>query len=290
VVEPAVPGAAARELVNLSAVIPGASPDLIVLAAPYATKRFDSFEFVGANDGASAPALLLELARMIQARPLPYTTWLAFLDGEAGVAAGADAAPAHAGSSALARELLSGTAAPPVRLLVMFQQVGDADLHVTRDLRSHRLFREEFWFAAARIGKQEAFRPGDPFESPAGSHLPFIEAGLRGVVLITDAAYGSGSPPGAYANSEDDTEERCSAQSLASVGLVTLETLDRISARLAKIDRFSQPRRAPGEPPAASEAPSAAPAGPEAAPPVPQAAPPSELAPSASPAPAPAQP
>jgi len=253
------PDGAPRELVNLVAVIPGASPDLFVLAAPYDTRRFERFEFVGANDGASAPALLLELARVIQAQPLHYTTWIVFLDGEAPGEAGSDAAPELAGSRALARELLALNGEPAVRMLVVFQQVGDADLHVARDLRSHRLFREEFWFAAARTGHKDVFRADDPFESPPGSHLPFLDAGFRGVVLLTDPAYGGGEAPGAWANSEDDTEERCSPQSLATVGAVTLEALAEISQRLAKIDRFSQ--RAPaeagaGKVPAAEPAPS----------------------------------
>ena len=251
---PPGPDGTPQELVNLVAVIPGDSPQIFVLAAPYDTRRFESFSFIGANDGASAPALLLELARVIQVSPLRYTTWIVFLDGEAPRAAGADAEPALAGSKALARELLAESGAAPVRLVVLFQQVGDADLHVARDLRSHRLYREEFWLAAARLGRKDVFRPEDPFESPAGSHQAFLAAGLRGVVLITDPSFGGDEPPGAFANSEDDTPEHCSPQSLASVGVVTLETLDRIGGRLAKIDRFTKPVVA--APPIRSEAPS----------------------------------
>jgi len=253
---PPGPDGAPQELVNLVAVIPGNSPQIFVLAAPYDTRRFESFPFIGANDGASAPALLLELARAIQVSPLRYTTWIVFLDGEAPRAAGAadDAEPALAGSNALARELLAEPAAAPVRLVVLFQQVGDVDLHIARDLRSHRLYREEFWLAAARLGRKDVFRPQDPFESPAGSHEAFLAAGFRGVVLITDPSYGGDEPPGAFANSEDDTPEHCSPQSLASVGVVTLETLDQIGGRLAKIDRFTKPVVA--APPVRGEAPS----------------------------------
>ncbi len=252
---PPGPDGAPLEFVNLVAVIPGDSPQIFVLATPYDTRRFERFRFVGANAAASGPALLLELARVIQSNPLRYTTWIVFLDGEAASADGdaSDAAPAHAGSLALARELSSETGAPKVRMIVLFGQVGDADLHIARDLRSHRLFREEFWLAAARLGRSDVFRAGDPFESPPGSHRPFGAAGFRHVVLITDPAYGGSEPPGAFANSEDDTLERCSPQSLVSVGLVTLEALDRIGARLAKIDRFAKPVQKPT--PAASEAP-----------------------------------
>jgi Zn-dependent M28 family amino/carboxypeptidase len=274
---PPGPDGVAPELVNLVAVIPGASAQIFVLAAAYDTRRFENLRFVGANDGASAPALLLELARVIQATPLHYTTWIVFLDGEALRAPGAaaDAEPAHAGSVVLAQELLAEPSAPTLRLLVAFQQVGDSDLHIARDLRSHRLYREEFWFAAARLRRKDAFRPDDPFESPAGSHEPFLAAGFRGAVLITDPAYGGNEPPGTFANSENDTPERCSPQSLASVGAVTLEALDRISERLAKIDRFvkSATPPAPGETPTPEQA-GVAPAPSEASPQAPPATPP----------------
>ena len=252
---PPGPDGIPRELVNLVAVIPGASPQLFVLTAPYDTRGFDSFRFVGANDGASAPALLLELARVIQAHPLPYTTWIVFLDREAPRAGDPTGEPLLAGSSVLAKQLLEGVGPASVRLVVSFQQVGDADLRIARDLRSHRLFREEFWLAAARLGRSEAFRAGDRFESPSGSHQSFLAAGFRGVVLISDPSYGGDEPPGAWANSEDDTEERCSPQSLATVGMVTLEALEQIGERLAKIDRYAKKATPPPPAPAPSQEP-----------------------------------
>jgi hypothetical protein len=275
---PPGPTGAPLELVNLMVGIPGESPQRFVLAAAYDTRRFDQFRFVGANDGASGPALLLELARVIQAHPLPYTTWIVFLDGEAPVGAGSEPPPAPSGSQLLAQELLAEGAVAPVRLVVTFQQVGDAELHVARDLRSHRLFREEFWLAAERIGRSDAFRSDEAFESPPGSHLAFIAAGFRGVVQITDSSYGGELPPGGFANSEDDTPERCSPQSLETVGSVTLEALGRIGERLAKIDRLTRPGAAAAETEAAPEA--DAPSAPQALP-----APSAPSAPTAPPAP-----
>src|SRR6185436_13466851 len=64
-------------LTHLVATLPGTSPDRVVLIAPY-----DGFSFVGANDGASGAALLLELARTFAGRPLPYTIELVWLEGE----------------------------------------------------------------------------------------------------------------------------------------------------------------------------------------------------------------
>jgi hypothetical protein len=281
---PPGPDGVPQELVNLVAVIPGASPQLFVLTAAYDTRPFDSFRFVGANDGASAPALLLELARVIHAHPLPYTTWIVFLDREAPRAGDPTGDPLLAGSSVLAAELLSGTDPAPLRMLVSFQQVGDADLRIARDLRSHRLFREEFWLAAARLGRSHAFRPGDRFESPPGSHLPFVAMGFRGVVLISDPSFGGDEPPGAFANSEDDTSERCSPQSLATVGMVTVEALQQIGERLAKIDRYATKSAAPPESKPVESAPTEP--GSVTAPEVtaPAVTPPQELAPAPPPA------
>ena len=70
-------------MVNLIATIPGQRPERIVLASHFDTKLFREFRFVGASDGASSTAALLELGRVLKARPqLPFTIELLFLDGE----------------------------------------------------------------------------------------------------------------------------------------------------------------------------------------------------------------
>ena len=46
--------------VNLSVTLPGASKDRIVFAGHYDTKRFSQFRFVGASDGGSSTAFLIE--------------------------------------------------------------------------------------------------------------------------------------------------------------------------------------------------------------------------------------
>ncbi len=72
-------------MVNLIATIPGASKDRLVIAGHYDTKRFREFRFVGANDGGSSAAFLIELARVLKARRNPLTIELLFLDGEEAV-------------------------------------------------------------------------------------------------------------------------------------------------------------------------------------------------------------
>jgi len=76
-------GGEVLELVHLVAVLPGESPDVFLLAAHYDTLHYESFRYVGTNESASGPALLLELARVMSLETRPYTVWLAFIDGDA---------------------------------------------------------------------------------------------------------------------------------------------------------------------------------------------------------------
>ena len=235
---------------NIAAKIPGRSSDIFLLVAPYDTRRYESFRFLGVNDGGSGAALLLEIARVLAADPLPYTTWLVFLDGEAPVAPGnvPVAPPSHFGSRGLAKQLHDEGVLAGIRLALILNRVCDADLRVARDLLSHRIYREEFWRAAARLGRSDAFPPGASFESPVASHHALAAVGLRRVVALVDTSFGGDEPPGLYAGTEDDDLEHCSADSLEAVGKVALEALDKISQRLAKIDRFAaSPLEGPGE-------------------------------------------
>ena len=74
-------------MVNVIATIPGVRPERIALAGHYDTKLFREFRFVGANDGGSSTAFLIEIARVLKARPNPFTIELIFFDGEEGDAA-----------------------------------------------------------------------------------------------------------------------------------------------------------------------------------------------------------
>src|SRR5688572_4693287 len=69
-------------LTHLVAVLSGASPDRIVLVAPYDSGSYDDHAFIGANDGASGAAVLLEMARVLAGRERPYTVELVWLEGE----------------------------------------------------------------------------------------------------------------------------------------------------------------------------------------------------------------
>jgi len=238
----AAPLTDAVELVHRVGVLPGDSSDVILLAAPYDTYPVETFRNVGANDGASGPALLLELGRVLAAAPRPYTIWLAFIDGDSfplqGGGADPDALRPLVGSEWLAGELAESGSAARIRLAVVFNQVADPDLQIARDLRSHRPYREAFWKAARDLGHGDAFSESANFSTPEGAHRSFIEHDLRRVVAIIDDRHGGDLAPGFYWRTPDDRPDHCAPESLGVVGEVTLETLDRIAAQLAKIDHF----------------------------------------------------
>jgi len=236
---PAAEGGQPLRLTHLVGLVPGESSDRFMLAASYDTRAIEGVEFVGANASASGPAVVLELGRALSRRPLPYGLMLLFLDGDALPAT--KAGQGFPGSRSLAAQLAAGDAGfSSIRLAVFFQQVGDIDLTIARDLRSHHVYRDFFWQAAATVGRGIYFPADAGVESVDGGHLEFIERGLPRAVLISDPRFGGDDVPGRYAASAQDTPERCSADSLAVVGEVTLEALDRIAARLARIDRFRE--------------------------------------------------
>src|SRR5262249_49916126 len=70
------------KMANVVARIPGAASERILLTGHYDTKLFRQFRFVGANDGGSSAAMLLEMARVLKERKNPYTIELVFFDGE----------------------------------------------------------------------------------------------------------------------------------------------------------------------------------------------------------------
>ena len=227
-------------LENVAAVIPGDSSDILLLLAPYDTRPYATFEHQGVNAGGSGAAVLLELARALSRQRLLYTVWFVFLEGEAPLGEGALAEPSHFGSRGFAQRLVELDAVPHIRLAVVIDRVCDADLEIARDLGSHRIYREEFWHAARRLGRGGAFPRKSGYQSPRSSQEALREVGVPRVVTLTDTSFGGDEPPGLFAGNEDDTIEHCSPASLETVGLVTLETLQTITRRLARIDRFSR--------------------------------------------------
>ena len=210
-------------MVNLIATIPGTSTDRIVIAGHFDTKRYREFRFVGANDGGSSAAFLIELARVLKDRKNALTIELLFLDGEEAV--GEWQAPDHTYGSRHYVEVAkqTGTLAS-LKAMLLVDMIGDRDLRIRRDLNSTRWLTDAIW-SAARTQKLDEVFINDVTEIE-DDHLPFLEAGIPSVDII-DLEYDAWHTP-------MDTIEQLSARSLQSVGDVLLAALPGIEARLTR--------------------------------------------------------
>jgi hypothetical protein len=229
----------AVELVNLSAEIPGTGTGdgVFVLAAPMDTAPTRTFELVGANEGGSGTALLLELARAIQAEPLSQRVELLFFDGEVF----SEGSP-RLGSRMVAAEYARLGILDDIRLLVVIDQVADADLGIHRELISHRVYRDFFFRAADRLGYAKEFDRTAPFDQLDAAHVSFFDLGMRRVVALADVRYGGDEVPGAYWRTEDDDLAHCAPESLELTGRVVLAGLREVSKRQLRAEAHRQPR------------------------------------------------
>jgi len=69
-------------MTNIIGIVPGERSSVVAVAGHYDTARLEGIRFVGANDGGSSSALLLELARVLAGRKNRLTYWVVFFDGE----------------------------------------------------------------------------------------------------------------------------------------------------------------------------------------------------------------
>jgi Zn-dependent M28 family amino/carboxypeptidase len=213
----------AVRMVNLIARIGGSSPDRLVIAGHYDTKRFREFSFVGANDGGSSAAFLLEIARVLKARRNTLTMELLFLDGEEAVIQWEGDDRTYGSRHYVETAKKDGSLAS-LRAMVLVDMVADRDLRVRRDLNSTPWLTDIVWDAARREKLGSYFSPEST--QIEDDHLPFIQAGVPAVDII-DLEYAPWHTPG-------DTLEAVSAHSLQVVGDVVLSALPQIEARVGK--------------------------------------------------------
>lgn len=212
------------KMVNLIATIPGQRTERIVLASHFDTKLFREFRFVGASDGASSTAALLELGRVLKARPqLPFTIELLFLDGEeaTGEWRGTDNTYGSRHYVEVARK--AGTL-KSLRAMILLDMVGDRQLNIRRETNSTPWMTEIVWGVARRLGHQAAFI--SEAMAVEDDHLPFLQAGVPSLDII-DLDY-------AAWHTAQDTLDAVSARSLQIVGEVVVAALPEIEARLLK--------------------------------------------------------
>jgi Zn-dependent M28 family amino/carboxypeptidase len=177
---------------------------------PEPEKRNDPI--IGANDGASGVAVVLELARILNASPPPIGVTLVLFDGEDMGRSGIPKSYAQ-GSLAFAKDL-------PIEKpdeAIILDMIGDAELHIPIERFSYQQNRKlvkKLWGLAKELSL-------DAFESRIvhtiyDDHVPlWAEAEIPAIDII-DFNY-----PNSYSNywhTTQDLPENCSAESLGQVG------------------------------------------------------------------------
>ena len=212
--------------VNLSVLIPGPSTgsgsDRLVIAGHYDTKRFKEFTFVGANDGGSSTAFLLELARVLKDRKNALPIELLFLDGEEAVVEWRDNDHTYGSRYYVDAARKAGTL-DQIRALILVDMIGDRDLQISRESNSTPWLTDIIWNTAKKLKRREFIDRETPIED---DHIPFLQAGVESVDII-DLDYPAW-------HTADDTLDQVSPMSLQAVGDVLLAALPEIEKRLLK--------------------------------------------------------
>ncbi|HEX4998087.1 MAG TPA: M28 family peptidase [Terriglobia bacterium] len=214
-----------RKMVNIRATRAGARPDIIALTGHYDTKP-TAFEFVGANDGGSSAAWVLEMARATVGLKLENTLEFVFFDGEEAVVEWSDGDSVYGSRHDVDRRLRAGKLGQ-LKALILVDMIGDKDLDIRREPTSTAWLTDLIWKRAhARGFRKEFLDEPLPIED---DHIPFLRAGVNAVDLI-DFNYEPWHTP-------NDTLDKTSGSSLKIVGDVIYDALPEIDKRVSEMKK-----------------------------------------------------
>src|SRR5579859_5221122 len=209
-------------MTNIIGVIQGDSDLVVMVGGHYDTAKLDGFPFVGANDGGSSAAFLLEMARVLAHRKNKLTYWLVFFDGEEALKQWSPSDSLY-GSRHLAEKLAAEGMLNPVRALILVDMVADRHLNILRESNSTAWLSDMIFNTATQLGYGRSFGGGTfPVED---DHVPFMRKGVPAVDIIDLTPFTS------YHHTELDTLDKCSPESLATVGQVVTATLEKLEER-----------------------------------------------------------
>jgi glutaminyl-peptide cyclotransferase len=171
---------------------------------------------VGANDGASGVAVLLEVARLLKRNPPPIGVDIVLFDGED---LGTTGLPESfsAGAKYFARNLPAGRRP---RFAINIDMIGDSELRIPREVNSDRYAPQvmNLIFATAQeLGISQFV--DSPGSEVTDDHMPLMNVGIPAVDLI-DFSYPDETNK--YWHTMADTPDKCSSESLSAVGRVLI--------------------------------------------------------------------
>lgn len=211
---------------NIIAKFPGNKDGIIVIAGHYDTVYpLRKTAFVGANDGGSSTAILLEIANQLRGKKRDgYSVWLLWTDAEEAVKEWSDTDSVY-GSRHLAAKWQQDGTIKKIRAFLLADMIGDADLNIERETNSTPWLEDLVYEAATKLGYQSHFyaRTLDIQDD----HLPFVKLGVPCADII-DLDYGYGN---VFHHSVQDTMDKLSPKSMQIAGDVILQTVWMLDAR-----------------------------------------------------------
>ena len=205
---------------NIIAKFPGTKDGIIVIASHYDTNYpLRNTTYVGANDGASSSALLLEIANQLRSQKREgYSVWLVWEDAEEAVRQWSNTDSLY-GTRHVAEKWQADGTLKKIKAFLLADMIGDADLNIERDSNSTPWLEDLIGQAASKLGYQSHFFARTmPVED---DHIPFMQRGVPSADLI-DFDYGYDD---VFWHTTQDTVDKLSPKSLEIVGSVILETI-----------------------------------------------------------------
>ncbi len=210
-----------RHMVNIRAIRAGAKPSVIAVTGHYDTKLFDNLRFVGASDGGSSAAWLLEFARCTSGMKLQNSLEFIFFDGEEAVVEWTDDDSVYGSRHDVDRRYRDRSLGD-LKALILVDMIGDKNLNIRKEAASTGWLKDIIWNKAEALGYRKEF-PKDQMDI-SDDHIPYLKANVPAVDLI-DFDY-------PYWHTAEDTLDKVSAHSLKIVGDVVYASLPEIDQRL----------------------------------------------------------
>lgn len=215
---------------NIIAKFPGNRDGIIVIASHYDTNYpLRNTSYIGANDGASSSALLLEIANQLRGKKRDgYSVWLVWDDAEESIKSDTELpflSDSLYGIRHIADKWQSDGTLKKMKAFILTDMIGDADLNIERPQNSTAWLEDLIYQAASSLGYQSHFfaRTG----VVGDDHVPFLERGVPSADLI-DFDYGYNN---VFWHTTQDTVDKLSPQSLEIVGSVILKTVNLLDQR-----------------------------------------------------------
>jgi glutaminyl-peptide cyclotransferase len=207
-------------MVNIIARFPGKSSRAVVLTGHYDTKKMAGVRFVGADDGGSSTAFLLEMAETLQGMPHNDDIYLVWFDGEEAFGQWS-ATDSLYGSRHLAERWAADSTLSRIKALINVDMIGGKDLDIMNEENSSLALRKLIWGTAERLGYGKYF--DNAGSATDDDHMPFVKMGVNAVDLID-----FDTSKKTYWHTPEDTIDKLATHSFEVLGAVLTEVLKQL--------------------------------------------------------------